>query len=271
MGVVVRIALILPLVLALAACNSLDFAVVPFVSSDSPWFTREAGANAAHLRAGVWVMLAPGEAADPTCSFDEREPMESWPDCVAGQVVHASEILSLHVSETDVDGQTTRSYDWQRTRYVLADGEPRIEQLAGCFEPAPDASVYCYEAVRPTIFDRDGRIVAFNMWPVLCAPGVIAAVHQERATDAAAAAAESAEPDEPQTRTAAATSAPSEEPSQGTAGTAGAEPFPGLHRAGGQCVADSEESLRNAARANEAVTAARSGIIEAHWVRDGDR
>jgi hypothetical protein len=263
MGVVMRIALILPLMLALAACDGLNGPVV----SDSPWFTREAAANAAHLRPGLWVRLAPGVAADPTCSFDEREPLESWPECVSGHVVHASEFLFLRVSETTVDGQTTGSRDWQSTPYVLADGDPRIEQVAGCFDPAPDASVYCYEAVRPTIFDRDGRIVAFNVWPVWCAPFIKDAAHQEpAAANESAAPGQSEEPNEPQTRTPAATPAPSEAPSQGTAGTAGAEPFPGLHRADGRCVADGEESLRNAARASEVF-----GFAEAHWVRDGDR
>jgi hypothetical protein len=256
-----RIALILPLMLTLAACNNLDVVV-----SDSPWFTREAAAHAAHLRPGLWVRLAPGEAADPTCNFDEREPLESWPDCVSGHVVHDSEMLFLRVSETDVDGQTTRSYDWQSTSYVLADGDPRIEQLADCFGPAPDAPGYCYKAVRPTIFDRDGQIVAFNMWPVWCAPVSIVTVHQESTTtdaaksESASAPVQSEEQDERQIGTAAATPAP-----------AGAEPFPGLHLDGGLCVADSEESLRNAARASERVAAARSGLLEAHWVRDGDR
>jgi hypothetical protein len=93
---------------------------------------------------------------------------------------------------------------------------------------------YCYDAVRPTRFDDAGQIVAAVSWPVFCGPW------------------------------------PSAEQSDRTGRTVTVEPFRGLHVVHENCTADSEHTLRDAAKASEAVaTTTGLGPAEAHWVRDG--
>jgi hypothetical protein len=218
-------------------------------------------------------MAGPAEKGKP-CRFDERKPMETWPGCVIGFVARDGEMLKLYRSDAAEWRLTGRTYSWDSTAYVLAAGDPRIEQ-EGCSmlfqhnnaapsseaavddgsptekaapsqeqaEPTPATaessegpSHYCYNALRPTKLDANGRIMAFAVWPVVCGPWPA--------------------------------KAKAEHSMQGVTDA----PFAGLHVVDDNCSAESEKALRNAAKASEAVAAGfHFGPIEAHWVRDGYR
>jgi hypothetical protein len=260
---------LLPLMLLLGGCGNR-------VMSETPWFTKDAEANAPRLKPGLWVATNSAElkAAGKACRFDERKPMETWPDCAAGFVARDGEILTLsRIVTTDEHGRKVTSYDWPSTAYVLAAGDPRIEQ-EGCSglvqksnvaasdaEPADATSIpaaaadapadkaeppqdsgpdkpsrYCYAAIRPTKLDSEGRITAFVMWPVLCGPW------------------------------------PTKKEADGSTANVTDAPFPGLRVVDDNCVAESVTALREAAKASEAVAVSMHfGPFEAHWVRDGYR
>jgi hypothetical protein len=191
---------------------------------------------------------------------------------VSSFVVRDGETLRLSWNETVGYGRTDRTYDWNSTAFVLAAGDPRIEQ-EGCqpsftakkytasvadeaatetlpanaepppkkAEPRVDSepsapSRYCYRAVRPTKLDGENRIIAVLAWPVSCGPW------------------------------------PTQAESDRMGKKVATKPFPGLHVVDEDCVAESENALREAAKASEAVTSSMHfGPIEAHWVRDGYR
>jgi hypothetical protein len=234
-----RIAVLLPLMLLLGACSNR-------VVSDSPWFTREAEANAPHLRPGLWVEMTTVKKWATECRFDERKPLDTWPDCASGYLVRSGEVLELSWSESTEQGRTIRTYDWSSRVHVLAAGDPRIDQVEGCqglLKPRQEVPVgssqpvdpdgYCYDAVRPTKFDAAGQIAAIVTWPVFCGPW------------------------------------PSKKQSDRTGREVTDRPFPGLHVVYENCTAESETALRKAARASERV-AVSAGLwpVEAHWVRD---
>jgi hypothetical protein len=231
-----RFALTLSSLLLLAACDNQ-------VVSESPWFTKAAEAGAPRLRSGLWITTYPSQKK---CRFDERRPSEAWPDCAGVFVVRDDEVLTLRRVDTDGNSKT-RTYDWTRAIHILAAGDPRIDQFAGCGEgsdesadgPAgpnasPEADRYCYDAVRPTRIDN-GEIVAVESWPILCGPWPINAQDGSQDADAVTT-----------------------------------QPFPGLQMVDRDCTADSESDLRAAARASEAIAIAMPfGAARAHWVRNG--
>ena len=232
----VRIAVILPMVLWLAACSNQ-------VVSDAPWFSNESDASAPHLKPGLWVTMTPKK-----CRLDERKPAETWPSCASGYVVRPHEILQMSWSDSIQHGRTSRTYDdWTSDAFVLVSGDPMIEQSAGCRNLVStrrvnedgsrvtphDPNAYCYAAVQPTAFDAAGQIVAIVTWPVFCGPW------------------------------------PSTEQSNRSGHAVTATPFAGLHVVVDNCTADSEKALREAASASKALAI---GLMEpgaAHWVRDG--
>ena len=209
------------------------------VVSDEPWFTHDE-ANAPRLRPGLWIE----RSAD--CRVDESQPSERWPACAREFVVREHDVLHLNWSEAN---GRERSYDWRSAAYVLAAGDPVIQQVTPCYAlgPQPAASetmdtppprldprAYCYSAMRPTRFDSAGWIVSFEGWPVYCGPW------------------------------------PTEEEAERSGGNVTLAPFPGLHVVYENCTAENEEALRMAARASEAMTGSGvPGRVSAHWVRDG--
>jgi hypothetical protein len=242
-----RIALILPLLLLLAACNN-------HVVSETPWFTRSV--DGPRLKPGLWMIAGPAPTgAYRGCRFDERKPAYTWPACAEWYVVRDSDLLRL--KRTEASWYEYPDYDWDRTAYVLAPGALMISQTEGCkalnimYEPGPDGgmvpldpSAYCYDALRPTRFDAEGRITAVLTWPIFCGPWA---------------------PDE-----------------QGipNIGSPTVAPFPGLHMVHDNCTAESEEALRQGAASSEAIVNAAPEFgprglgpsrVAARWVRDDYR
>jgi len=260
----VRILALLMSSLVLGACTNM-------VRSPVPWFGPIDAAGAPPLRDGVWA------AVDPTCRFDTRRPLEQWPDCAQGRVIRGSEELDLNYSDKeDEHGWREQSFnDWTSETFVLAAGDPRIEQRA-CgpslvrAEPSEDGAgveardedassttsakgsdersavdeavsrlVYCYAGLRADARDVQDRIVAFTTWPIWCGPLPRRAEGKDgrNVTDA---------------------------------------PFPGLTVVGEHCVAENVAALRAAATASEtllrsdAATGA-SGLARFRWIRDGWR
>ena len=232
-----RSAMLLTMMVLLGACSNR-------VVSETPWFSKEAEADAPHLRPGLWVATSGTlVAGSKMCRFDERKPSETWPDCASSYLVRDGELLQLAWLDSTKHGRTLRTYEWERRTHLLATGSPRISQVEGCpevqreFSNLPDGSskpkdpyAYCYDAVRPTMFDRDGHITATLTWPILCGPW------------------------------------PSKD-QEGPAVTA--MPFAGLHIVHSNCIAESEAALRNAAALSEAVSVKIGFVGETHWVRDG--
>lgn len=119
-----RIAVLLTLLSLLTACSNR-------VVSDSPWFSKESEANTPRLKSGLWVAIRPPALREKNCRFDERKPLETWPNCVSGYVVRDGKVLELDWVQWTERGRTVRTYDWDSTAHVLSAGDPRIDQVEG--------------------------------------------------------------------------------------------------------------------------------------------
>ncbi len=233
--------------LALASCNS--------VISHEPWFSDDTRGSPPQMHNGLWVA-----DNDPTCRFDERQPIEKWPICASYIVVSDNEILTLDMTETGDGKHKTRSYgEWRSSAFMLADGDPLISQSQDCDvggieakadepaspanqmaatsqEPAPDKNteppIYCYSAIRSVAFDDNHKLVALKIWPILC----LLAKPERPADD----------------------------------GSGEAPLAPGLTREGNNCLAKDRDVIRRVARDSEAAWA-RSGkpLPTMHWLREG--
>lgn len=257
-------------ILALLVSSLLLGACTNMVRSQAPWFGPADAAGAPPLRDGVWA------AVDPDCRFDANRPLEQWPGCAHGRVVRGGEELGLNYSGSeDEHGRREPSdYGWTSGVFVLAAGDPRIDQRA-CgpslvrAEPAEDAAieaqdeavssatpaeapaelsavdeavsrlVYCYAGLRAEAFDAEARIVAFTTWPIWCGPLPQRAGGEDgpNVTDA---------------------------------------PFPGLIVVGEHCIAADVVALREAAMASETLLRSTEltgppGLARFRWIRDGWR
>jgi hypothetical protein len=203
----------------LAGCTNL-------VTSPTPWFTT-ADETGAPLRSGLWT--DDDGTSGTKCRFDQRKPVGQWPNCAMAFAIRGHEQFGLNGGATQSDSRT----------FLLAAGEPRIEQIEGCPEPprpkatpekaaletdpAPASSPtpdeaenrpnpkhrYCFAAVKPVAMDNHNQIIAYDIWFIVCGP-----LHTSP-TDSSI----------PVTDT----------------------PFSGLHVDGYDCTADDVRSLRNAA------------------------
>jgi hypothetical protein len=232
-----RLLTLLTMLLLLTGC--IDNAV----RSKTPWFSAADEAGAPALRSGVW-----NATDDPKCRFDERRPLERWPECAYGFVVRPNETLMLSPGTIQPNGDAAPGYTWLSEPTVLARGEPRIEQTQcdvfgknlGSIDPQAQAEseaegrfAYCYAAVRPDKLDPAGHIVAVTGWTVRCGPW-----NQDSKADSSITPA----------------------------------PFAGLTLVGRNCTAASIDALRAAAVRSEALVGApHPGLQHAHWVRDGYR
>lgn len=206
----------------LSACN--------VVLTKQPLFTAADEAGAPPLRPGVWVLR------DPDCSFDETQPMTTWPDCAGGMIYRDGQALGV----SRKDGKTT----WERQPLVIAGGDPRIAQVrvrldlsagSGHDTSGQNADLYGYAAVQVLKTGAAGRITAFSYWPVMCGP-----------------------PPPPPP--------PNAKPEVAfQLGTK--KPLPGLEMKKGEavCTTSSVPALRNAAKAS---VAWREKEMTAHWVRE---
>jgi hypothetical protein len=206
--------------------------------SDQPWFARDEQ-HAPQLRPGLWL-----QKDDPDCTFDERQPAEMWPDCATSFVVREQDILLLTWVETGSAMERTRTYDWTSLAYLLVSGDPIIQQITPCRALAPeevhagdgsalDPRSYCYSALRTERVDASGRVVSIWAWPVYCGPW------------------------------------PTQEEAERLGRAVTTAPFPGIHVVQENCVADSADDVRMAARASEEIAETSLGLVPAHWVRDG--
>jgi hypothetical protein len=224
--------------LALAALSLLGACNV--VLTQGPLFKAADEAGAPAMRPGVWLIGQEGG-----CRFDERAPIDAWPDCAGGAVVKAGEMTG-----PDKKGKGA----WEREPFVLAAGDPRIIQMrvqetlsvdasaqaSGGGEASASASgggaaqSYGYAGARPVSFDAQGQITSLVYWPVMCGP--------------------------PPPR-----NAKGEEVAGGTQ-----KPLPGMDMKPGDpvCTTTSTAALRGAAKASKAWT---EKPMQAHWVRDGAR
>jgi hypothetical protein len=215
----VRTALFAALALAasaLSACN--------IVATKQPLFTQ-ADASPHHLRDGVWE---PKPDSDK-CVFDESTPVDSWPECVDPVLVRNGELLSWQRG-----AKVWKSDD--TSKVLIVAGDPLILQLYD--KPEQSDPVYLYAGLDPK-FDAEGRIIAFQAWPVVCGPPPPPAPGQKASDDALAAG----------TKT----------------------PFPGMtmDEKGQSCTTTDPAALRNAARASRALV--KKDLPAMRWIRDGDR
>jgi hypothetical protein len=176
---------------ALTACG---------VVSSTPWFSSADAAGASQLREGVWRITSP---SSKPCAVNEARPLLTWPNCAAGLVVRASDVLWL---QRDKNGPK-----WEPLPYLLVAGDPQILQIAGRASAAAAPS-YEYEWLKAARLDSKGRIVEARGWRVFCwsdpstggqatlYPGLIARESGDctaGSTDALRAAARSSQQDNP--------------------------------------------------------------------------
>ena len=212
------------------------------VITEKPLLTQADAAGAPPLRPGVWSFFH-----EQGCKIDESRPFADWSSCAGGGIVRDGEILGHNASKSELEHMPL----------IIAAGDPRIAQMqikidvsvgaeakaSGGAQASASASAtttqtgpppYGYLALKPTKFDREGRITAFRFWPVQCGPPP----PQAKASDLTGAT---------------------------------QHLLPGLERASPNdvaCTTHSVEALRNAARASEAWDDQKQ---ESHWVRDGER
>ena len=143
-----RIAGTLIAALGLAGCN--------MVTSTTPMFTEKDARGQAQPRPGVWM------EERPTCDFDVKVPVDSWPKCARGWIVAPGAAIGPRA-------QGAPRAAWVSSQTVFAAGDPPIMQIKieGLAEFAPP---YFYGGMRPLKLDAEGRIVELRSWPALCGP-----------------------------------------------------------------------------------------------------
>jgi hypothetical protein len=113
------------------------------VHSDRPLFTARDSVGLPKVRPGLWLL------DDPDCKVDERTPARTWPKCA---------------QTTTVEDEDLRKLNGLERENRLAGGDPMIFQMGEAGGP------FSYTAIAPTRFDDRGRMIAFEMWGVMCGP-----------------------------------------------------------------------------------------------------
>ena len=242
-----RIAAVAVALLGLCGCN--------IVVSKDPWFTEADAAPRPVMREGLWL------STEQNCRFDDAKPAELWPDCAGAFFVRGKERWSMRWDDTDARGRPHRtfagwesSYDPISAGLLVANGDHLIVQFQS--EEEPDASpsgpvgdgtgeakarAYLYGVMRPLRFDHEGRVEAFESWPIQCGP--------LREPKPSAQRNKRARPDEAEENTSSVTD----------------KPFPGLIVVDHVCTAESVEALRRAAVLSEAL----GKKEKSRWIREG--
>jgi hypothetical protein len=143
-----RAAIVLALAVAafaLGGCNA--------VVTKAPLFT-DADASPHRLHDGIWNPEKAG------CAVDEAKPVDAWPECADPVLVRRGELLAWQR-----DTRIWKSNDAMKA--LVVDGDPMILQVQD--KPEGEAPYYLYAGGSPTL-DARGRIVALQLWPVLCGP-----------------------------------------------------------------------------------------------------
>jgi hypothetical protein len=162
---------------------------------------------------------------DQTCALDATKPMASWPDCA--DALYLKDTLAFEV--TKEDGAWHWSPREEIEPFVIVAGKPYVMQVEGAGSDEKEKAApatWLYLGAKPK-FDAQGRIVALKLWPIACGP-------LGKKTD-------------------------------GTQASVTTKPFAGLKRAGANCTAASQTSLRHAATASESLSGTPDKV---HWVRD---
>jgi len=160
------------LLASLSACNR--------VYSAAPVFTEADATGAPVLREGLWLIeggtvLLTAVEAPARCRLDTSKPAQRWPKTCATAVVIRDGRLLQYFPEPKGPG------GWAVQPFLLTGGEPSIFQMSSPEipgapeEPADPAAPAApprlsYMTLKPTALDAAGKVVAFDIWPVLCGP-----------------------------------------------------------------------------------------------------
>lgn len=197
--------------LALAGCNAVMTMVALFTPADA--------AGAAVLKPGYWntIYCTPAAAAARAAI------------CANGYQLTPSEMRQA-ADPTTPGGP----YPDQVTPYVLAAGDPMVMQIAfpnTAIGQAP--ATYIYVAVKPTALDASGRIIAAEVWSVLCGPSALPRPDAPRDQDGVPPATD--------------------------------HPFPGMTLGDIGCIPADKAAVFDAAKASRALG---DGVLSLHWVAD---
>jgi hypothetical protein len=132
---------------ALAGCDAVSSKVALFGPAD---------AAKTPLKPGLWAAIDP----EKSCSFDEKRPVDAWPDsCVLPIEVRATDVL-LYRKEKGKPGQ------WGgQAAYMLVGGDPLIMQTY-----MADGGEFDFYVVSADHLDAEGRITAARVRGLLCGP-----------------------------------------------------------------------------------------------------
>jgi hypothetical protein len=233
-----RVIVALALSTGLAGCN--------LVVSEEPWFTAADAAPVPVLRDGLWLQ------ADPGCRVDEAEPAERWPECAQAIFVRGKERWTMRWDQEP--GRRRRSFaGWESDNVELSDAlliengdhlivqDPPPAQVTQAAEVG-EREVYTYAALRPVRHDDRGEVTAIKLWLVQCGP--LPEQKHERAGRSRR-----------------------DDDAEQAASYVTDRPFPGLTVVDNDCLATSDEALRNAAVLSEAL----GQPFEMRWLREGWR
>jgi hypothetical protein len=117
------------------------------VTSETPLFGPADEVGAPALRPGIWAR------AEPTCKFDPRTPVKTWPDCANAVIVRGGDLIDPR------DPTTTNPY-------ILAGGPQLILQVGDLVVGA----TYYYEGLKPLKQDFWGQITEASLWAIQCGP-----------------------------------------------------------------------------------------------------
>jgi hypothetical protein len=143
-----RLAAILCGVLVLGGCN--------MITSPTPMFSAADVKGQAQLRPGVWT----DDRKD--CAFDQRQPLDAWPDCANGRIVRPDGVLGPAKGGAPIA-------DWHLYPTLLVAGDPPILQVRADDKPN-QPPMYVYLGLEVLKTDAQGRIAAYRQWPALCGP-----------------------------------------------------------------------------------------------------
>jgi hypothetical protein len=147
-----------PVMLSGLACAALMLAGCDFVMTVTAMFTPGDAAGAPVLKPGYWsstVCTADGAAA--------RAPI-----CAGGYLLTRTEMREVMPPG---DSGALGPQRGQTETYLLVAGDPMVMQIAYTNpEVSPEPGAYIFVAVEPTARDEAGRIVAAEVWPVICGP-----------------------------------------------------------------------------------------------------
>ena len=199
--------------LALAGCNAVLTLTALFTPSDA------AGAPA--LKPGYW--------SSPYCTAAEAAARSG--DCANGYEITPGDMREVDDSATfDASAPRPQSAD----AYLLVAGDPMVMQIAfpnTAIGQAP--ATYIYVAVKPTALDASGRIVAAEVWSVLCGPSALPRPDAPRDQDGVPPATD--------------------------------HPFPGMTLGDIGCIPADKAAVFDAAKASRALG---DGVLSLHWVAD---